>query len=243
MRNLVVKIFGIISVAVFSQVSCVALKPGLVGQGGFRENAVEMKVAGRYGWTINKIVKFGEFRTSRFSHGFTTYDNDGPDKDFFGLLKEDNLNARQKFSFKQYDSSGNAIKVMVGAVLNTKTVHYTKNVSSEEVLINQYAIGLVFDGKKYSMVYSEGLPSVVSMGDDSLEVINYNDFDKTAKLVFRGILFKQKGETIAALSLINSGTVWMRNDLDARHKLIIAAISTALLLQPDFKNVKEGSGS
>jgi hypothetical protein len=55
-------------------------------------------------------------------------------------------------------------------------------------------------------------------------------------MVFQGLLFAKSGETVAAVSLMNEGVIWIKKDLDNECKLLIAAISTAMLLQPNLEN-------
>jgi len=61
-------------------------------------------------------------------------------------------------------------------------------------------------------------------------------YDAKEKMVFQGLLFAKSGETVAAVSLMNEGAIWIKKDLDNKCKLLIAAISTAMLLQPTLKN-------
>ena len=50
------------------------------------------------------------------------------------------------------------------------------------------------------------------------------------------MLFTRKGETLAAASLQNKGTVWIKNDLNGSLKLLIAALSTAMLVKPNLES-------
>jgi hypothetical protein len=55
-------------------------------------------------------------------------------------------------------------------------------------------------------------------------------------MAFQGLLFTKSGETVAAVSLMNEGMIWIKKDLDNECKLLIAAISTAILVRPDLEN-------
>jgi hypothetical protein len=42
-------------------------------------------------------------------------------------------------------------------------------------------------------------------------------------------------ETVGAVNRYHKGSVWLRNDLPGDQALVLAALSTALLLKPDLE--------
>ena len=50
-----------------------------------------------------------------------------------------------------------------------------------------------------------------------------------------GYQFFQNGEAIGAVSIINNGRVWMREDLDEEMKLVLASLSSGLMVRNNIE--------
>jgi hypothetical protein len=222
--------------AMTAALSCAVLRPGLVGQDALRSNAEEMTVSGRTGYTFKKSVVFGPFHTSAFSTGSVKVNNDGPQR---GLVVDDltrYTTAHQDFHFTQYDSGGDSIEVQCLATRNAKTAQYS-NLMADETSIDRYEMHLSknISGKVF-LTYIKGKPLAVSFGKDTVTMTDEYKSAAKEKMVFQGMLFTRSGETVAAVSLMNEGSVWIKKDLDNECKLVIAAISTAMLVRPNLEN-------
>jgi hypothetical protein len=236
MLKLTKKTVGPALAAMTVALSCAMLMPGLIGQEALRNSAVEMHVSGRSGWTFNKSVVYGPFHTAPFSTGSTKVNNDRPKGGFIGDDITRYTTANQGFHFTQYDSAGDSIDVQCLATRNAKTTQYS-NLLSDEISSDRYEIHLAKNiSEKVFLTYIKGTPLAVFFGKDSVTMTDEYKYDTKEKIVFQGLLFTKSRETVAAVNLINEGVVWIKKDLDNECKLLIAAISTAMLVQPNLEN-------
>ena len=216
--------------------SCAMVRPGLVGHDALRNNAVEMKVSGRSGWTFNKSVVYGQFHTDTFNIGSTKVNNDSPKHRPVGDDLSRYTTANQGFHFTQYDSTGDSINVQCLASRNAKTAQYS-SLLSDEISTDHYEIHVSNNmSEKAFLTYKKGTPLAISFGKDSMTMTDEYKYDTKEKMAFQGLLFTKSGETVAAVSLMNEGMIWIKKDLDNECKLLIAAISTAMLVRPDLEN-------
>jgi hypothetical protein len=222
--------------AMTAALSCAMVRPGLVGQVALRNSAVEMKVSGRSGWSFTKSVVYGPFHTDTFNMGSAKVDNDRPRR---GPVDNDMARyttASQGFHFTQYDSAGDFLGVKCLDTVNTRTAQYS-SLMADEVSIDRYEMQVSKnDGEKVFLTFTKGKPLAVFFGKDTVTVTDAYKSDLKEKTVFQGILFTKSGDTVAAVSLMDEGLVWIKNDLDNGCKLLIAAISTAMLVQPNLEN-------
>jgi hypothetical protein len=235
MCNLTTMTIGFTLAAMTAALSCAMLKPGLVGQDALRNSAEEMRVGGRSRDTFKKTVVFGPFHTGAFSAGSAKVNNDRPRR---GLIVDDIIRfttATQDFHFTQYDSAGDSIVVQCIATRKAKAAQYS-SLMADDSSSGQYEIHLSKNGEKVFLTYKKWTPLAVSFGKDSVTMTDEYKYDTKEKMVFQGLLFTKSRETAAAVSLLDEGLVWIKKDLDNSCKLLIAAISTAMLIQPNLEN-------
>jgi hypothetical protein len=236
MSKLTIMTISLSLAAMTSALSCAGLRPGLVGQDALRNSAMEMKVSGRSGWAFNKSVVYGPFHTDTFNIGSITVNNDRPRHGFIGDDIARYTNASQGFHFSQYDSAGDSIGVQCLATRNAKTTQFSE-LMADETSIDRYEMNLSKNnGEKEFLTYIKGKPLAVSSGKDTVTMSEEYKSDPKNKMEFQGIIFTKSGETVAAASLMNEGLVWIKKDLDNENKLLIAAISTAMLVRPNLEN-------
>lgn len=237
MFNLTNMTIGFALAAMTASLSCAVLKPGLVGQDALRNSAAEMKVGGRSSMTSKQSVVYGPFHTDTFSTGSAKVNHDRPK---LGPMDDDistYTTATKGFHFTQYDSAGDAIGVQCLDTIKAKITQYS-NLTPDEVSNCHYEIHLSKnDSEKVFLMYTKGKPLAIPFGKDTVKMTEEYKSDAKEKMVFQGVLFARSGETIAAVSLMNEGSVWIKNDLDNERKLLIAAISTAMLVQPSLENI------
>ena len=236
MSNLTSRTIGFTLAAMTAVLSCAMLKPGLVGQDALRNSAEEMKVNGRSGWTSKKPVVYGPFHTGTFSTGSIKVNNDRPRRGPVGDDLTRYTTANQDFHFTQYDSAGDSIDVQCIATRNAKATQYS-NLLADVISSDRYEIHLSKNNsEKVFLSYVKGTPLAVSFGKDTITMTDEYKNDTKEKMVFQGLLFTKSRETVAAVSLMDEGLVWIKNDLDNECKLLIAAISTAMLVHPNLEN-------
>ncbi len=228
---------GFMLAAMTAALSCAAFKPALVGQDALRNNAVEMKVSGRLNMKFKQSVVYGPFHTDTFSTGFAKVNHDKPERSPTSEDISTYTTATQGFHFTQYDSAGDTIGVRCLDTIKAKVTQYS-NLTPDEVSNCHYEIHLSKnDGEKVFLMYTKGKPLAIPFGKDTVKMTDEYKSDVKEKMVFQGVLFAKSGETIAAVSLMSEGSVWIKNELDNESKLLIAAIATAMLVQPSLENI------
>ena len=55
-----------------------------------------------------------------------------------------------------------------------------------------------------------------------------------------GFEFLHNGHSIGAVSVMNSGKVWIRNDIPSELKLVVSSISTSLLVRHSMQESAAG---
>lgn len=236
MSKLTIMTIGVTLAAMTAVLSCAMLRPGLVGQDTLRNSAVEMKVSGRSGLKFKQSVVYGQFHTDTFSTGSAKVNHDRPTRSPMGDDISIYTNATQGFHFTQYDSAGDTIAVQCLDTIHAKTTQYGI-LTPDEVSNSHYEIHLSKnDSEKVFLMYIKGKPLAIPFGKDTVKMTDEYKYDTKEKMVFQGILFTTSGETVAAVSLMNEGLVWIKKGLDNECKLLIAAISTAMLVQPNLEN-------
>jgi hypothetical protein len=236
MLNLTTRTVGPALAAMTIVISCAMLRPGLVGHDALRNSAEEMKVNGRSGDTFKKMVVFGPFHTDTINIGSAKVNHDRPRRSPMGDDISIYTNATQGFHFTQYDSAGNTIGVQCLDTIHAKTTQYG-SLMPDEVLNSHCEIHLSkSDSEKVFLMYMKGKPLAIPFGKDSITMTAEDKSDPKEKIAFQGMLFTMSGETVAAVSLTNEGLVWIKRDMDNECKLLIAAISTAMLVQPNLES-------
>ncbi|HUI91030.1 MAG TPA: hypothetical protein VLX68_02175 [Chitinivibrionales bacterium] len=235
MRLLTTRTKVSLAAALAAVFSCAVFKPGLVGQDALSASASEMSVSGRSGETFKRTIVFGPFHTNTFSIGKPTISHNMPRS----FIQSDDItrftSATQGFHFTQFDSSGDSIAVECLDTRNAKTATFgslmTYDTSSET-----YDIWLTKGSAREIFVFTKGKPLAVTLGKDTVTMAYDYKQDAREKRAFWGVLFARPGETVTAVNLMDKGTVWMKKDLDKELKLLIAALSTAMLVKPDLEN-------
>jgi hypothetical protein len=236
-------ITGFTRAAMAVALSCAVLKPGLVGQDALRNGAVEMKVSGRPGSTFKQSVVYGPFHTDTFNTGSAKVNHDKPKRSPQSDDISTYTTAIQGFHFTQYDSAGDTIGVQCLDTIKAKSTQYG-NLTPDEVSNCHYEMHLSKnDSEKVVLMYTHGKAMAIPFGKDTVKMTDENKCDEKEKMLFQGVLFTKSGETIAAVSLMNQGLVWIKKDLNSECKLLIAAVSTAMLVQPSLENTPQQESS
>ena len=75
-------------------------------------------------------------------------------------------------------------------------------------------------------------------GDQEIEIKGVKAIEGQAnifKLDVYGYQFFKNGESIGAVSILNNGRVWMREELDDETKLVLASLSSGLMLRNNIE--------
>lgn len=201
-----------------------------------RAEAQMMPVKGRQGLRINQKVSFGTFYTNRVRRGWTSKYNIPFVLRFQG--------AQEKLSFSQFDAQGNeAIVSAIGKFRSTELpllggyfgipIEY-KNYFAGNIYLpktEQMFDFVVYNPEaNFRLLPTSGL--LKSQGFE-VEVVGVTQLDdrKVWNIDNLGFEYKAEGRSVGAVQIFNNGKVWIRNGLPEEQRLVLAALSTALMIR------------
>ncbi len=213
-------------------------------------NCEVYSVKGRWGKQFNQVITFGEYSTSKIKKGWTkttTVSSSTP-------LNRDVVyqDASQKFSFEQYYSSDLKADVICSGKLSSLYMEVVKNLFSVGTDFQNVFSGniLIIGADSLSWDFSvnnpgqmpdiEGNTSGAIIRNGEMPILMYAVSEIEGKKIPKflqslyGYVFEQNDEPIGAVSLYNKGVVTIKKGLDEERQLVIAAVSTAMLVRQDL---------
>lgn len=205
------------------------------------DSAVGMKARGRQGWQFSQVIRFGEFSTSKARRGWTKGYNIG-----FTLRFRQ---ASEKLSFTQKTPDGLEADVLAVGRFKSTELDMVRGFLSLPIESEHSFAGTIIPGgdpqQAWEFVLYNPEGSLVKDADcgkarnEAGEVIYVNGVQKMEGMprwmqaAYFGFEFYKGGKAIAAVSTVNNGKVWMLPELDPGTRLVVAAMSSALLLRHD----------
>ncbi len=233
---------GLLVVQAFSQKAQIELDPG------FAENTPAMTVKGRNGFQIGQKISFGEFKTGKVRRGWT--------KGYNVPFRVRFRGAKEKLSFTQFGPDGQQAEVAAISKFKSTEIMTARDYFSIPLDIdNTFAGNISFDNGRTDwdfIVYnpngdflrdqaSAGFIKNSSQQIDIQAIRGLKGQPKWLKeLIIYGHEFRIDGKTVAAVSTLNKGAVWMDPALDSETKTVIAAVATGLLLRNDVEEAAVG---
>ncbi|MCX8492136.1 MAG: hypothetical protein ORN54_13825 [Cyclobacteriaceae bacterium] len=213
--------------------------PGLIFSGNLKDNTTVMEAKGRQGWQFNQVITFGDYSTSKIKRGWTK----GGTWNFVVKFQK----AEQKLSFTQNTPSGKSAEILaIGRFKNTELPLF-KDFLSYSVKYENTFVGTVIpnqnETKNWDFIIHNpeaGLPQDADCGiikDNNGNEIIIRGVKKVegqanwVQLDNFGFEFIQKGQSIGAVSIINNGRVWLKKDINEEIALVLASISTSILVR------------
>lgn len=236
---------------IFTLLAC--SEPMIMLSEDLNSETTSMEVKGKQGRNWNQVIRYGDFETSKVRRGWTTETDVGSN---FTLRFRD---AKNKLRFTQRGPAGEARVYAVGN-LKSADATFLKNIFGESVSLTykdsfsgtiipgndeakswEFVVG-VPDGERriFTAEDLDNIETGVAKNKEGEEIIIYGvrrlehqvDYNKVEN---HGFEFVYKDQAIAAVSLINNGKVWMKNSIPDNLKLIIAGISTSLLVRESLE--------
>jgi len=205
-----------------------------------KNNSETLLVKGRQGFQIGRSLSFGEYATSKVKQGWVK----GYDIPFFVRFQ----GVKEKISFQQYGRDGDLAEVYsVGKFRSTELPFVMDyfNITLKEK--NHFAGTVIMNGGKdvwdFLLYNADGetfKDEKVGFVQNNHEVIevkgvtqleNGNYFSSK----FLGYEFVYKDQAIGAVETINNGKVWFKNDMPDDLKLVLASLSSSLLLRTSLE--------
>jgi hypothetical protein len=201
-------------------------------------------VKGRQGSQIGQVISFGDFKTSRVKRGWT-----------FGysipfIVKFNG--AKEKLSFQQFDPNGHTADVAL--VSRFKETEYAsindyfsislkyKNYFAGSVKLSEQVWDFIVhnvDGAGRSPGKNETI-GFLQNGTTRIDITGIRELEGSSSFITQnevyGYEFQLDGKIIGAVSTINHGKVWFKKGLNHDLKLVLASVSSGLMLR---NNVEE----
>jgi len=212
------------------------------------ESGTGMDVRGRQGWVINQKLEFGPYQTDKVSRGWT--------KSYpIGFLPLGINRTEEKYSFS-ITNGKNGLFAMCAAKLEGVDIPVDRLIdpsSSSDVfsfivqskdLFTSTIVGddgrqvfhLVVANRDDFRKNSKYIGLLTGNGSEPIMIVPVRNLQgqKTVGLDVVGYEFTQGDSLIGAVETLNKGKVWIDDALEERHQLLLAAVSSALLLQNDL---------
>ena len=214
--------------------------PQMVLAPSLKSNSETMMVKGKQGLQIRRTIAYGNYTTSKVKQGWQT----GYDIPFFLRFQ----GMQEKLSFRQFGSEGRVADVYaVGKFRSTELPVMREHFNIQLNEKNHFAGTVVMnngqdiwefllynpDGKFFT---NKGA-GFIKNNAETIDVKGVTQLENGNNLSvqFIGYEFVHDGETIGAVETINNGKVWFKNDLSVDLKLVLASLSSSLLLRTNLE--------
>lgn len=201
-----------------------------------RAEAQQMEVKGRQGFTFNQKVRFGEFHTDRVRRGWTrSYDIP------FMIRFQ---GAQEKLSFSQFDGEGRQVVVSAIGKFQSKEVPLLGAFFGIPLEYKHYFAGTIYaigSGNAYDFIVFNPesnfklMPTEGHISGPGLSVnvhgVTQLDDRRLWNIDNLGFEYKRGERSIGAVQIFNNGKVWLRKGLEEEHRLVLAGLSTALMIR------------
>lgn len=221
--------------------------PGLVFTGDLKNNTAVMDAKGRQGWQFNQVIKFGDYHTSPIARGWTR----GGTINFFVRFQK----AEQKLDFTQYTPDGKTATIAaVSSFKNTELPLLSDFLTYSFNYKNTFVGTIILNGDEtqhWDFIIHDpdaGLSKDANCGvardvnGNEIQILGVKKVEHQANWVQLdnfGFEFIMNGVSVGAVSTINNGRVWIKNDISDELKLVLASLSSSLMVRqnidPDAK--------
>ena len=194
-----------------------------------------MPVEGRKVLKPNGDFKIGSFTVANVHRGWRNMGG-------FSIFSYNNVKARQQYQFSLQNDQGNEWYVFGASKLQEKSLksdtgvtirvapnmeyyasHFTSPESGQWHLLtidpNDYMRRNKFEGELSNGAITYSIVPVFKFEGKSLPMSNLIGYE-----------FKERNETVGAVQVINNGKVWMKQDLPADTRMVLASAMASLLL-------------
>ncbi|KAA6430337.1 hypothetical protein FEM33_25350 [Dyadobacter flavalbus] len=196
---------------------------------------------GRQGFQIGQTLSFGEYKTSKVKRGWTFSYAIPFIVKFQG--------AKEKLSFQQFGTNNKAADVALVSRFKETEFEPIKDYFSVALKYKNYFAGSIklnsdenswdfivhnVDGTSRSIKNNQTI-GFVRNRQTQIDIIGIRELEGSSALITQGDVygyeFQMDGKVIGAVSVINNGKVWIRENLDGDLKLVLASISSGLMLR------------
>jgi hypothetical protein len=207
-------------------------------------------VKGRQGLQVGQTLSFGDYRTSKISRGWTRSYSIPFVAHFSG--------AREKLSYEQYGPGGRSANIAVVSRFRETEFspigdYFALSVKNK----NTFAGGIELNGSKEAWEFivhnidgknnslKNNTVGFVRSKVDLLqiEIVGIRELEGTSKMMTMmdvyGYEFRLDNKIIGAVSTVNNGKVWIKDTIHPELKLVLASVSTGLMLRSNTVEARD----
>jgi hypothetical protein len=222
--------------------------PDLLLSADLKSDNMSYEVKGRQGLLINQVISYGPYTTSKIKRGWTmSYDipfilrfQGSKERLSFSQFTSDSLKANVFCVGKIKSSEYEIIDDIFGIPVNyentfTGTIVQTTTNFWEFIIFNPDA---GYGSGEYA---TSGFAKSRTGETIEIKPVKFLENHKGLKSIDNyGFEFVFENKTIAAVSAMNEGKVWMSKQIDAEQRLVLSALCSAILIKSnlgqDFKS-------
>lgn len=198
-------------------------------------------VKGKQGFQISQTLSFGAYKTSKVKRGWT-FSYAVP-----FIVKFNG--AREKLSFQQFGKNNESADVALISKFKETEYEPIKDYFSVALKYKNYFAGSIklnsgedswdfivhnVDGTSRS-IRNNNTAGFVRNRNTKIEIIGIHELEGSAAIITQGNVygyeFQLDGNVIGAVSTLNNGKVWMKKGLADDLKLVLASVSSGLMLR------------
>jgi len=228
-------IYTCISVSIFScRTAELAVNENL------RNDTDAYSVKGRQDSQIGQVISFGDFKTNKVKRGWKL----GYSIPFFVKFQ----GAGEKLSFSLSSADGKSADVALVSKFKETEYEPFKEYFAVSLKYKNYFVGAVrldnseewdfivhdVDGASRSLKQNSTI-GFVRKGHIKIDITGIRSLEGSSDFITQnqvyGYEFQQNGKVIGAVSTINYGKVWLKKDLHEETKLVLASVSSGLMLR------------
>jgi hypothetical protein len=198
-------------------------------------------VKGKQGFQVGQVLSFGDFTTGKVKRGWTFSYSIPFIVNFQG--------AKEKLCFQQFATNGNAADVALVSRFKETELKPVRDYFSVSLKYKNYMAGGVklensddpwdfvihnVDGASRSLKHNSTV-GFVRNRHTKIDIAGIRELEGSPSFVTQaqvyGYEFQLSGKVIGAVSTINGGKVWFKKNLDEDLKLVLASVSSGLMLR------------
>jgi len=214
----------------------------------FKNDTETYAVKGKQGSQIGQVISFGDFKTSKVKRGWTS----GYSIPFIVKFQ----GAKEKLSFKQFGVNGNTAEVALVSRFKNTEYEPVKDYFSVSLKYKNYFAGGIkvdnqdspwdfivhnVDGMSRSLKNNQTV-GFVRNNKIQIDITGIRELEGSPSFITQndvyGYEFQLNGKIIGAVSTINNGKVWFKKDLSDDLKMVLASVSSGLMLR---NNIEENA--
>ncbi|GGC02007.1 hypothetical protein GCM10011325_31340 [Dyadobacter sediminis] len=203
-------------------------------------------VKGKQGFQIGQTLSFGAYKTGKVKRGWT-FNYAVP-----FIMKFNG--AKQKLSFQQFGANNKTADIALVSRFKETEFEPIKDYFSIALQYKNYFAGTIklnseedswdfivhnVDGTSRSIRNNQTI-GFARNRQTRIDIIGIRELEGSSALITQGDVygyeFQMQGKVIGAVSTINNGKVWIRKELDDDLKLVLASISSGLMLRNSLED-------